>query len=308
MDNYTPLIGMTFDNMNDAWIFWEQYGLKIGFGVRKQNLRKSRIDDIEISRIFSCSKEGRRKIDKRRGEGAKKRWETRCGCKAMMEVVLVRETMKVVVKRFIGEHNHELEPLETRHLCRSHKEVSAEQGQPSVSSHCIESSEDLDTWTARMAAKVMQNCFRIGDSPIGRQKIEAHILKLNKIVEKFSNVKSEDSPPNLNIPQQATDGAVKDTKNGCEQRDTRLSRSCLKSTRSRKLVRAEIQVSGSAPNSLQSIQLPNLQCQSTMPYIQSLKGLHVSISGPPTSQASNTSYCAQRCMPSLSNDQHQHGV
>ncbi|GMH25837.1 hypothetical protein Nepgr_027680 [Nepenthes gracilis] len=130
MDDCILSVGMEFDSMDAAWDFWKEYGKRMGFGVRKNFLRRSKIDDVEIYRMFTCAKEGQRRINKKRGENSMERWETRCGCEAMLEVVLVREKMKVVVKAFILEHNHELEPPKIRHFLISQREVSAAQGQP----------------------------------------------------------------------------------------------------------------------------------------------------------------------------------
>ena len=39
--DYKPRIGMEFNSFDDAWMYWVQYGGKVGFGVRKHYFNKN---------------------------------------------------------------------------------------------------------------------------------------------------------------------------------------------------------------------------------------------------------------------------
>ncbi|GAU48039.1 hypothetical protein TSUD_136070 [Trifolium subterraneum] len=82
-EDWMPKKGMLFDNINDAWKFWIDYGGRIGFGVRKQYTHHSKDGSgLANSCRFVCCKEGLRKPDKGDFKTIKPRPETRTGCQA----------------------------------------------------------------------------------------------------------------------------------------------------------------------------------------------------------------------------------
>ncbi|CAA0824644.1 Protein FAR1-RELATED SEQUENCE 5 [Striga hermonthica] len=121
--NYEPRVGMIFNTLDEAWDCWQNYGKLMGFGVRINYRNKSQKDGVYNNAVFVCRKEGKRAADKRR-VGVVHRWEERTSCKAKLNVVLERSTGKYKIKEFVAEHNHELEPPETSHMLRSHRQVS----------------------------------------------------------------------------------------------------------------------------------------------------------------------------------------
>jgi hypothetical protein len=42
MPSWVPQIAMKFDTLDEAWNFWEYYGGRSGFGVRKRWILKSK--------------------------------------------------------------------------------------------------------------------------------------------------------------------------------------------------------------------------------------------------------------------------
>ncbi|KAK9684739.1 hypothetical protein RND81_10G228600 [Saponaria officinalis] len=123
-ENWIPYIGQQFDSIEQAWNFWEAYGRKMGFDVRKKynNTDKNKI--ITSSR-FVCSKEGFRQVDNKRNHIVKNpRAERRTGCMAQIGFVLDREDGKYKVQDFISEHNHILHSQETAHLMSTHRKIS----------------------------------------------------------------------------------------------------------------------------------------------------------------------------------------
>ncbi|KAF5750293.1 ribose-5-phosphate isomerase 3 chloroplastic [Tripterygium wilfordii] len=112
--NVKPEVGMKFDTLGDAWELWEKYGWWMGFGVRKNYNNKRRKDGVISNAVYVCNKEGRRAEDKRVVGIVRRRWEIRTNCKVMVNIALERDTGKYKVKEFVEEHNHALEPTETR--------------------------------------------------------------------------------------------------------------------------------------------------------------------------------------------------
>ncbi|XP_028122699.1 protein FAR1-RELATED SEQUENCE 5-like [Camellia sinensis] len=58
------ILGMEFDSEQSAYEFYNSYGGRVGFSIRKEYAHKSKTSEI-TSRTFVCSKEGLRKYDKR---------------------------------------------------------------------------------------------------------------------------------------------------------------------------------------------------------------------------------------------------
>jgi len=71
-------LGLEFDNLEDAWKFWDNYGGSKGFEVRKHYPNKNKKD---ASYIYVCCKEGMRKPNKRDFKTNNPRPETRMCCK-----------------------------------------------------------------------------------------------------------------------------------------------------------------------------------------------------------------------------------
>ncbi|KAK9129573.1 hypothetical protein Sjap_010060 [Stephania japonica] len=152
-----PYVGMEFDSLHQAFLFYNEYAAVVGFSVRKDKTRKSNVDGACLFRRFCCSKEGfprncrdnlsemergipakmemrippvprlsrRVKIEmKRRAEVLQK---MRVGCNARLDVKRTGEG-KWVVQKFVEEHNHECVSLAETHLLRSHRSRQIAQG------------------------------------------------------------------------------------------------------------------------------------------------------------------------------------
>jgi zinc finger SWIM domain-containing protein 3 len=117
--NIEPHLGMKFDSEAAAYQFYNEYGKRNGFGIRREYYNKSKVDGVLTSRRFTCFKEGKRSVDKRRtGEH---RAETRTECQARMGISLDRKIEKYTVVDFIAQHNHPLQPPEQERQRGTHK-------------------------------------------------------------------------------------------------------------------------------------------------------------------------------------------
>ncbi|GKC33325.1 FAR1-related sequence 5-like protein [Tanacetum coccineum] len=105
------LIGKTFDSANDAYDFYNEYGLSKGFGIRKSYHNKHSVTKEIYRHVFVCNKEGYKDMnDKRTTENVKRRCIKRTRCNAMIRVKLSNDE-KWVVEKFIDEHNHPFDLL-----------------------------------------------------------------------------------------------------------------------------------------------------------------------------------------------------
>ncbi|KAK3037863.1 hypothetical protein RJ639_031223, partial [Escallonia herrerae] len=92
--------GKTFDTLEAAYDFYNQYALLNGFGTRKHNAHKIRA---------TGAIEGFKKLnDKRPKVNEKRLSDLRTGCEAMMQVTLSKKLGMWVVNKFQDVHNHPL--------------------------------------------------------------------------------------------------------------------------------------------------------------------------------------------------------
>ena len=61
----TPFKGMKFEANEIAYDFYNEYGRKTGFSIRKEYVNKCKKTGVVTSRRFVCAKEGVRGKDKR---------------------------------------------------------------------------------------------------------------------------------------------------------------------------------------------------------------------------------------------------
>ncbi|KAK4267584.1 hypothetical protein QN277_024345 [Acacia crassicarpa] len=116
-DEFKPTIGKEFGSLEEAWMFWNDYAKRTGFGARKYSGTKSKKDGETITYRYVCCKEGLRKENKAKSYTSRHRAETRTNCKAKMVVSRVNQKFKIT--RFDEEHNHPLDSQDTMHLLAS---------------------------------------------------------------------------------------------------------------------------------------------------------------------------------------------
>ncbi|XP_077213947.1 protein FAR1-RELATED SEQUENCE 4-like isoform X2 [Tasmannia lanceolata] len=114
--NDEPRVGMEFQSREDAYVFYNDYSRRIGFGISIVACRRSRRSAGFIATTYACSRFG----SKRKDDAVKNpRDDIKIGCKAMMEVKRNKNGIWVVEDTCL-EHNHDLLPGST-HLFKSHK-------------------------------------------------------------------------------------------------------------------------------------------------------------------------------------------
>ncbi|KAJ3702630.1 hypothetical protein LUZ61_006335 [Rhynchospora tenuis] len=112
-----PYVGMEFKSIDDAFNFYNMYGGKKGFSVRRQSRNSSKKGVTAV--LFVCSKEGLSKRQKHEhkelGSSSKlptpqkDQGSSRTNCKAYIRLKLVNEVIRQVTK-FHDVHNHEFAP------------------------------------------------------------------------------------------------------------------------------------------------------------------------------------------------------
>ncbi|KAJ3708531.1 hypothetical protein LUZ61_012236 [Rhynchospora tenuis] len=118
-----PYLGMEFATLDEAWLYWRNYGGSVGFGVRKRSGKKGK-DGVYTSYTYFCQSEGLRKKDKRDHLTKIPRAVTRTNCKVFFKVKLYRDCQKYKVVSYEGNHNHPLQKPEACYLISSQREVS----------------------------------------------------------------------------------------------------------------------------------------------------------------------------------------
>lgn len=85
-----PCEDMEFPTEEDAYLYYNSYARKMGFGIRKEKIEKSRGDPSKvISRTFVCNKTGKKCLSDKRdyGKAITRRQDTRVGCGAKLKIV-----------------------------------------------------------------------------------------------------------------------------------------------------------------------------------------------------------------------------
>ncbi|XP_062014022.1 protein FAR1-RELATED SEQUENCE 5-like [Rosa rugosa] len=126
--DWKPRKGMEFDSEQAAYDFYNRYGGKKGFSIRRETHGKNKRTKELTSRLFVCCKEGIRSKDKRDYMIRKPRAETRTGCGAQLCIKLNRRNNKFFVSHFVEEHNHPLVGKECSHMLPSQRKVQDSQG------------------------------------------------------------------------------------------------------------------------------------------------------------------------------------
>ena len=86
--NLPHLKGWSFEADEITYDFYNGYGRKAGFSIRKEYVNKCKKTGVITSRRFVCTKEGVRGKDKRDQNIRNPLAETRCGCEARLIIVL----------------------------------------------------------------------------------------------------------------------------------------------------------------------------------------------------------------------------
>ncbi|XP_020253131.1 protein FAR1-RELATED SEQUENCE 5-like [Asparagus officinalis] len=113
-DDRVPRVDMEFENDEEAYNFYFNYAINIGFSVRK-HLIKRRASGLIYSRTYCCHKEGHtRKRDEQVQERNPKPYD-RSGCLASMTIKITKSgRYRVIV--FEPKHNHALVVPTKAHL------------------------------------------------------------------------------------------------------------------------------------------------------------------------------------------------
>ncbi|XP_043717710.1 protein FAR1-RELATED SEQUENCE 5-like [Telopea speciosissima] len=123
-DETKPQIGMHFNSESEAYEFYNSYGGRLGFSVRRKYGNKSKKDKTTItSRRFACNKQSIRKKDNCDIHTNCPREEMRTDCPARMGITLM-ENGKYQCHDFVEGHNHELHIPSTTHMMRSQWNIS----------------------------------------------------------------------------------------------------------------------------------------------------------------------------------------
>ncbi|KAH9802306.1 protein FAR1-RELATED SEQUENCE [Citrus sinensis] len=122
----SDVLGSHFDSVEDAELWYNNYARMLGFGVRKDDMRRGKKSGRITIRRWVCHFEGVR--DERQSQNCSRVREprpiTRTGCRASFRVNYDDSVGKYIAKEFRPEHNHHLASTNEVHLIRSHRKVT----------------------------------------------------------------------------------------------------------------------------------------------------------------------------------------
>ncbi|KAH9698523.1 protein FAR1-RELATED SEQUENCE [Citrus sinensis] len=122
----SDVLGSHFDSVEDAQLWYKNYARMIGFGVRKDDMRRGKKSGRITIQCWVCHFEGVR--DERQSQNCSRVREprpiTQTGCRASFRVNYDESVGKYIAKEFRPEHNHHLASNNEVHLIRSHRKVT----------------------------------------------------------------------------------------------------------------------------------------------------------------------------------------
>ncbi|KAI9197799.1 hypothetical protein LWI28_004751 [Acer negundo] len=139
--NIEPREGMDFESKEEAFSFYKEYAMSVGFATIIKASRRSRISGKFIDAKFVCTRYGNKRepstaetaeavtnsdsmtsipIKKKRGR-INRSW-SKTDCKASMHVKRRQEDGRWVIRSFIKEHNHEIFPDQAYYF-RGHRNL-----------------------------------------------------------------------------------------------------------------------------------------------------------------------------------------
>ncbi|KAF7134773.1 hypothetical protein RHSIM_Rhsim08G0142800 [Rhododendron simsii] len=125
-----PRINQQFRNLDDAYVFYNNYAFHVGFSVRI-NSSKTDKNGETIRKDYVCFKERERRISK--ATTTRRRGLTREKCGAKLAVMRARSGEGFVVSNFVEGHSHPLTTPRKAHLLKSHRRIS--DAQKSLTQH-----------------------------------------------------------------------------------------------------------------------------------------------------------------------------
>ncbi|XP_021735691.1 protein FAR1-RELATED SEQUENCE 5-like [Chenopodium quinoa] len=115
--------GKQFPSEDVAYEMFNEYAFRKGFGIRIGKSKRRRDDSFYMKR-FVCTNEGF-KDDKCRNNRLYERLNIRTGCLAFVQLSIDRSGVYTCTRHEMV-HNHEMIPVDKRHLIRSQRDISKE--------------------------------------------------------------------------------------------------------------------------------------------------------------------------------------
>ncbi|KAL2942107.1 Protein FAR1-RELATED SEQUENCE 5, partial [Bienertia sinuspersici] len=121
----SELLYLTVKSEKEAYDMYNKYAFSKGFGIRRGKNRQRACGDGWTMRRYLCSKAGLKDDSKKRTRCYDK-IDMRTDCKAFLQFQIGKDGVWTCVRHEMV-HNHEMVPLEKRHLLRSQRNVNNEQ-------------------------------------------------------------------------------------------------------------------------------------------------------------------------------------
>ncbi|KAF5476291.1 hypothetical protein F2P56_008022 [Juglans regia] len=118
-----PVIGMLFDDVEDAKTFYKAYARRKSFAIRTNHTRLSKDKKKLCAVDYVCTRERFRRVTRKAKERTMPELvETKIGCKALMGIK--KDGEKWIVNKFVLGHNHVLLTPRSASFLRGHRRVT----------------------------------------------------------------------------------------------------------------------------------------------------------------------------------------
>ncbi|XP_059632113.1 protein FAR1-RELATED SEQUENCE 5-like [Cornus florida] len=118
---------MEFETEEEAYDFYNSYGSRVSFSIRKDYFNTSKKTGKVLLRLLTYCREGFRVDDKWDINTKTRRAETRTGCGARILIKYCKYKQKLVVSNFVESHNHPLMIYTCSHIMPSQRRITSVQ-------------------------------------------------------------------------------------------------------------------------------------------------------------------------------------
>ncbi|KAK1415134.1 hypothetical protein QVD17_30906 [Tagetes erecta] len=130
-ENEKPVVGKKYSTLESAMEMYSSYARKSGFDIRLSTQKKNRSGQIRLKFIL-CNKAFKMEgldvntLDKKiKGKQIRSTNSVKTDCKAGVKFRLTKNLLHYEVYEFEERHNHELVPIEQRHLLKVNRKLQA---------------------------------------------------------------------------------------------------------------------------------------------------------------------------------------
>ncbi|MED6145837.1 hypothetical protein PIB30_028823 [Stylosanthes scabra] len=103
-EDYIPNVGMVFETLEEAGLFYKEYAKRAGFATKKRNTNRSKRSKEAINQLITCNRDGKWTSEVPRVE----KTNPTCGakCPARLFVHVEKNTSRWRISKVVLGHSH----------------------------------------------------------------------------------------------------------------------------------------------------------------------------------------------------------